>query len=986
VEWLTRLRAALTGRYTIERELGRGGMALVFLARDLRHQRPVAIKVLRPELGAMLGAERFLREIQIAGRLSHPHILPMLESGEADGLLFYAMPYVDGESLRARMDREQQLPLEDALQIAREVADALSYAHSVGIVHRDIKPENILLEAGHAVVSDFGIARAIRTAGDEKLTATGIAMGTPAYMSPEQASGSEHIDGRSDVYSLACVVYEMLGGEPPHTGPTPQAILARQLTGEARSLRPIRSSVTPALDAVIRRALAPAPADRFPTPDAFAGALAHPGAVRLPRLGARRVRRLAAQAAIALLLGTGIWLLARRFTGHTATADSRLGLAVFPFRANGVQAGQWSEALADFLATALDGTPQVRVADPWALWRTLRPTRTSVAESPDPTEAERLALRAGTPGFVLGSVTQLGDRLELTIRIYRAGVREPAFTFAVTARVDSLVDLVQRAAVGIITRVWERGRSPNVPNIESYATRSADALKAYLAAKEAMRRGMVDSANAAIDHALALDSNFALALVAATGIKSWRQFMQGQPYTGLLELAQRAVKSSDSLSDRNRLRAQATLASVRTEGGKVDEALEQILRRDSTDLEAWDLLAYSHMVYGWQYGRGGADALAATEHVMRLDSTYVPALVRAAYLAAVAEDPANLRRQMARLARVDTTTALVRGTFLSLRTLLASDAGFPALADSVATMAVPEWFSVLRQLRINRPDRADLLLAKVRKVAGPGLPSRAAVGAQTQLAIAEGRLGETDSAIAAGAYHDFPNFDHQVELFLTASILAGVGDPALARRSVASLARFIPPESALVHFNDRPVWSTGWAIGAYHATFGDTAVARRWQAVFDRLPAGGTSKDYRGSLRADLEARIAARRGDLRGALHLTERAYDLWTIHANNSFEAWPEPAMRLQMALLLRAAGREDSAATLLRSLVPPTTWMGFLTARASAELGDLAERRGNRADAEHHYSQALALWKHGGPEVAALRERVESGLRRVTGEPRN
>jgi len=209
---LGRLTAALAGRYRIESELGAGGMATVYLAQDLKHRRQVAIKVLKPELASVLGPERFLREIEIAAQLTHPHILPLYDSGEAEGLLYYVMPYVEGESLRDRITREKQLPLDDALQVARETADALSYAHSHGVIHRDIKPENILLESGHAVVADFGIARAISAAGGERLTETGLAVGTPAYMSPEQAAGEKNLDGRSDLYALGCVLYEMLAG------------------------------------------------------------------------------------------------------------------------------------------------------------------------------------------------------------------------------------------------------------------------------------------------------------------------------------------------------------------------------------------------------------------------------------------------------------------------------------------------------------------------------------------------------------------------------------------------------------------------------------------------------------------------------------------------------------------------------------------------------------------------------------------------------
>ncbi|MGH7531239.1 MAG: serine/threonine-protein kinase, partial [Gemmatimonadales bacterium] len=214
----SRLAAALAGRYTLERELGRGGMSLVFLAHDERHDRRVALKVLRPELGVTLGPERFLQEIHVAAGLAHPHILPLFDSGEADGLLFYVMPYVEGESLRLRLHRAGPLALAEALQITLEVADALEYAHGHNIVHRDIKPENILLQSGHAVVSDFGIARAISAADQSRMTGTGIAVGTVAYMSPEQAMGEEDVDGRSDIYSLGCVLYEMLVGQTPFAG------------------------------------------------------------------------------------------------------------------------------------------------------------------------------------------------------------------------------------------------------------------------------------------------------------------------------------------------------------------------------------------------------------------------------------------------------------------------------------------------------------------------------------------------------------------------------------------------------------------------------------------------------------------------------------------------------------------------------------------------------------------------------------------------
>ena len=272
-EQLTSVQAALTERYTVECEIGRGGMATVYLANDLKHHRRVAIKVLRPDIAAALGPERFLREIETAARLNHPHVLSLHDSGEVGGLLYYVMPYVEGETLRRRLDRERQLPLDGAVQITREVADALGYAHSLGVVHRDIKPENILFQAGHAVVSDFGIARAVAASGRQPLTATGIAVGTPAYMSPEQAAGVKELDGRSDLYSLGWVAYEMLVGEPPFTGPNAQAVVARHALDPVRSIRTVRKSVPAQVERALMKILEKVPADRFRTAAEFSAAL-----------------------------------------------------------------------------------------------------------------------------------------------------------------------------------------------------------------------------------------------------------------------------------------------------------------------------------------------------------------------------------------------------------------------------------------------------------------------------------------------------------------------------------------------------------------------------------------------------------------------------------------------------------------------------------------------------------------------------------------
>ncbi|MBT8487460.1 MAG: protein kinase, partial [Gemmatimonadetes bacterium] len=273
---IERLNTALEGRYELEREVGEGGMATVFLAKDLKHNRSVALKVLKPELAAVVGADRFLAEIETTANLQHPHILPLFDSGEADGFLFYVMPYVDGETLRSRINREKQLPVDEAIGIATAVAGALQTAHDQGVVHRDIKPGNILLSRGQPLVADFGIAIAVSAGGGGRLTETGLSLGTPYYMSPEQATGDQQVGPASDTFALACVLYEMLTGEPPYPGTTAQAVLGKIIQGAPVSATAVRRSVPAHVDAAIRRALEKLPADRFASADVFVKALSDP--------------------------------------------------------------------------------------------------------------------------------------------------------------------------------------------------------------------------------------------------------------------------------------------------------------------------------------------------------------------------------------------------------------------------------------------------------------------------------------------------------------------------------------------------------------------------------------------------------------------------------------------------------------------------------------------------------------------------------------
>jgi hypothetical protein len=661
---------------------------------------------------------------------------------------------------------------------------------------------------------------------------------------------------------------------------------------------------------------------------------------------------------------------------YPASDNGRVGLAIFPFRTLGITGSEWSEGAADLLATALEGTPSLRVVDPWPLWRPLRPEPTAPPLPPEVDEAADLAREFGAHRFLLGSAVTAGDRVEVSLRLYQVGRAEPVEVLSLDAGADELGSLAEEAAVRVLSRVWGPLRPANLPaELDFDATQSPEALKAFLAAKEAMRRGGIDSANTAIDRALELDSAFVLAMVEATIIKSWGLAARGQPFSGLFEILARAEPYEDRLNERTRLRLRSSRASIRTDGPTAIAASRRILELDPLDYSATAALAYYDRVYGWQLAPPDFGDGELSERLVQLDSTQVTGLAARAVLALARRDTADLRLQLERLLRADTTSSLAHAEIMGLRAVLGDDDEFDRLLPAIVSSPLSEQVPVVRSLRQTSVRRHERYIDALAAHSDPRM-RQVATGEGIRWNVARGWTDRVHSAIESGAY-DHNQYGYAARRFLVASDLSGMGDPVVALSAVDDLAAYVPVDSARILFDTRPVWWTGWLVGAWHGQKGDTSTARRWIDAIGTLPPGGTSEDYVGSLRSDIEARLATRAGRVGEALDLARDAFRLWTIHTENTSEALPEPAMRLNLALLYKASAMPDSARALLSSLVPPTTWLGFLTARASYELGVLEAERGQHQWARFHFGRARHLWADGGPATREWLQRVDDRL---------
>jgi tetratricopeptide (TPR) repeat protein len=614
------LRIVLAGRYEIERELGHGGMAIVYLARDLKHRRLVALKVLRPELANTLGTERFLREIAIAAPLVHPNILALYDSGEASRFVYYVMPYVDGPTLRQRLDREVQLPIDEAIAIAREVASALDYAHAHGVVHRDIKPDNILLLEGHVLVADFGLARAVSSAASTPLTRN-MVIGTPAYMSPEQCSTERTVDARSDIYSLACVVFEMITGVPPFRGATAQAIIAHHLSDPPPSVCAERSSCPPALDEAVRRALAKVPADRFHTAGELVRAMEAGGGEPLPpplppRQG-RRIRRWSMLAALIIAaLTLPAWFATRATTAESdgAIATDTTRVVLLPLEGASPTGTLENELLYEAFAR-WNG---IILVDPFQVTDAVR-RRGKVASEDD---ARAVARSLGAGRYVRGRITRLGDSVSVRAGLYDVDRDAPLQIASVRTGLDGTRG--PRALDRLADSLLLRGMPADTPTVDA-GRHSLAAVQAFASAQRALDDFDLPKADSAFESARAVDPTFARATLWLAQVRAWREL----PINSWRAMVEPSEHAGAELAARDRELARALLALADGDFVLACRTYERMKERNPRDFAAWyglgqcrtrDRLVVrdASSPSGWRFRSSHGAGLRAYEHALEL--------------------------------------------------------------------------------------------------------------------------------------------------------------------------------------------------------------------------------------------------------------------------------------------------------------------------------------------------------------------------------
>ncbi|HEX5575467.1 MAG TPA: protein kinase [Gemmatimonadales bacterium] len=979
------LADALRDRYRLERELGRGGMATVYLAHDLKHDRPVALKVLHPKLAATVGPDRFLREIRIAARLQHPHILPLHDSGEGAGQLWYTMPYVDGESLRDRLRRERQLPLDVALGIARQIAGALDYAHQHGVIHRDMKPENVLLSGDQVLVADFGIAKALDAAGEQTLTETGLSLGTPAYMSPEQATASP-VDRRSDIYSLGCIVYEMLTGDPPFAGASPRAIMARHAVDPVPAIRTARPGVPSHLEQAINRSLAKVPADRFPTASEFGAALElreDAGHARTPPSGlpavARRSRLLFASGAIALaaLVASALTLLRTRVP---ATVDPNL-LAVAPFDVLDPSLELWREGLVDVLSRDLDGAGPVRtVSQSVALkhW----------AGRADPTSAAALGERTRAGLVVFGTLARTGaDSVSLRATVLDRSRNEAEPDLEVAGGERRIGELADSLGVRIL-RVLGRGRPIGSVRHVSLASRSLPALKEFLRGEQFYRRGLWDSALVHYDRAVAQDSTFGLALRRMVFVLGWGPATSGE-YRDQEEYRQRSVKLNHGLSPRDSLLFLADSlnnlshpSELFSDHHQAVAVLEEAARRYPSDPEIWYTLGeYRH--HDEPPIRDYPAALDAFERAIRLDSGFAPAYEHVVQLEIQRGRPDLALRYARAYPASDSTDVNAPSLRLVALVLDTGGVGAPAATRAIRSASAVALFRAGLEHLGSWPDSAETAIALLRELAtgrhevtGADPWVADSVMWPQYLAATLAFRGHLRAAAEADrrllTHPEASPFSGFQDPFLSLSLLGVIPDSVAG----ATFRRSLEPGAPWEPFTPRHLRGLPWWLAKR-----DTASLAKFTARAAAVATRGKSPPV---------ARRARLLGALAGAYLMLAR-YD--SAAALLRLESIPDTLCsagafssscfygKLTLARLLAARGEYRPAGDLLERW-----WSlgdGPFCVLAMLERGRITERLGERQKAVESYRYVADAWRRADPELQPYATEAREALARLTRE---
>ncbi|NIM49715.1 MAG: protein kinase [Gemmatimonadales bacterium] len=666
-ELLNQLNAAVGDRYTIEREIGRGGMARVYLAHDAKHGRNVALKILRPELAASVASDRFLREIRIAANLTHPNILPVYDSGAAGDFLYFVMPYIEGESLRTKLDREGALPVAEAVRLLRGVVDALAEAHSRKIVHRDIKPDNVLLSGRHALVADFGVAKAVsKVEGADLQTTAGLALGTPAYMAPEQAAGAREIDHRADIYAVGALAYELLAGQPPFTRDVPQEVLAAHVTEEPKPVTEHRKNLPPQLGDIVMRCLAKDPADRWQSAQELlahlemvitpSGGITPTDTAPVPASRGRRPRRWALYAGGLVGVGVALAIASALIPGRAASGEVAPGadvIAVLPFATSGETVEVMAEGMVDLLSRNLDEVGAIRTVDPRTV---LHRSEQRAQDGQLPREAAlEVGREVGAGSVLLGSVVAVGEAVRISADLFGVdGSRIAAV--AVDGSSDNLLGLVDSLSVALLQAIWRAAEPLPRFDVSAITTGDLQAIRAFLEGERHYRASEWALAQASFERAVAVDPNFALAYYRLARTAGWVRDPQAAERRELY--AELAVELAEGLPTRTRTLVVAERMLVSGQADEAIDSLEALVQRYPDDSEAWFFLADNEYHVQLQ-GAGPLDQpadelLPLFDRVLEFDPTFLPALLHPLEFAFQSGDSALIDRYVGLAAAVPT--------------------------------------------------------------------------------------------------------------------------------------------------------------------------------------------------------------------------------------------------------------------------------------------------------------------------------------------